>query len=281
LLGFLGACAPLAVAAALTAAIGCSGPRAVAVTASTLAGADTLTGVDWLRVPAPADRALFAAVARPAGQGPFPVLVFLHGTHGFAREYVRLARDLAREAGLVTVAGCWFAAGQGAGTRFVTSLDCPDAPAMPAAATAEALGSVGALVAAARALPGVRPDRVAILGQSRGGGAALHYVLERGGVRAAVLNSTGYPPEVVDRAGEVSAPLLIVHGTADNPADGGSARTAIERARAFEAALRAAGRPVEVLYFEGGRHNGLFADSAQYDATLRRIATFLRSRLFN
>jgi dipeptidyl aminopeptidase/acylaminoacyl peptidase len=36
-----------------------------------------------------------------------------------------------------------------------------------------ALERVGALVAAVRALPGVRPDRVALFGHSRGGGAAL------------------------------------------------------------------------------------------------------------
>jgi len=63
---------------------------------------------------------LSAAVARPPGKGPFPVIVLLHGTHGFAREYVRLAHDLARTSGVVAVAGFWFAGGQGEGRRFVT-----------------------------------------------------------------------------------------------------------------------------------------------------------------
>jgi acetyl esterase/lipase len=52
----------------------------------------------------------------------------------------------------------------------------------------------------------------------------------------------------------------MMHGTADAPADGGWARGAIERARAFELALRQAGRPVDVKYYERGKHNGIFTD---------------------
>ena len=241
------------------------------------AGAEGLAGVEWVRVPTPGGK-LTAAVARPPGTGPFPALVLLHGSHGFAREYVRLAQDLARECGVVAVAGCWFKGGQGAGRQFVTPIACPDAPEMPAAASDEALEIVDALMTAVRDLPGVRGDRIALFGQSRGGGAALHYVFERGGVWVAVLNSTGYPQEVVDRAGAVSAPLLLLHGKADSPTDGGSERTAVDRARKFEDALRREGKPVKAVYFDGG-HNGLFADAKQYDESVRLIAAFLREYL--
>jgi hypothetical protein len=64
-------------------------------------------------------------------------------------------------------------------------------------------------------------------------------------VWVAVLNSTGYPQEVVDRAGAVSAPLLLLHGKANSPTDGGSERTAVDRARKFEDALRRDGKPVK------------------------------------
>lgn len=50
---------------------------------------------------------MLAAVARPLGAGPFPVVVVLYGTHGFARQYIELAQDLAR-GGVLAVAGCWF-----------------------------------------------------------------------------------------------------------------------------------------------------------------------------
>jgi dienelactone hydrolase len=203
-------------------------------------------------------------------------VLILHGSHGFAEEYVRLARDLARS-GVVAVAACWFEGGVGVGARFVKSLPCPDAPPI-VRVTPAALDRIDALVAAVRALPGVRPDRVALFGHSRGGGAALMYALGAGGVRALVLNSTGYPPEVVARAPDVAAPILLLHGTRDDPVDGGSALTAVDRARAFEAALRAAGKEVDATYFEAG-HNDLFASAAQYDATVRRIRAFLRQQL--
>jgi hypothetical protein len=36
---------------------------------------------------------ILVAVARPSGEGPFPTILLLHGSHGFAQEYVRLAQD--------------------------------------------------------------------------------------------------------------------------------------------------------------------------------------------
>lgn len=239
------------------------------------AGAEAFEGVEWVRVPTP-DGTFILAVVRPSGSGPFPVLVILHGTHGFAREYVRLAQDVAREGGVVAVAGCWFAGGEGTGRRFVTPIDCPDAPAISAHWSPQALASVSALVAAARELPGVRSDRVALFGHSRGGGGALHYVVERGGVRAAVINSAGYDEIVTQRVSAVSAPLLLLHGRKDGPADGtgGNAVTAFEKALAFESALRKAGKPVEAWYFDA-HHNGLFTDATQYDETVRLVVGFV------
>lgn len=250
-------------------------------------GADTITGVAWIRVAVRGGGALAAAVARPAGAGPFPVVVVLHGSHGFAREYVRLARDLARDANVVAVAGCWFTGGAAAGARFVTPIACPEAPPMSVSISADARWAdareaVDALVGAARALPGVRSDRVALVGHSRGAGTALQYAQALGearGVRAAVLNSAGYPDDVLARARAVGVPILIIHGTADAPGDGGSAYTAVGRARAFEAALRAARKDVDAVYVDGGGHDGLFASAAQYDASVTRIAAFLRRRL--
>ncbi|HTK86403.1 MAG TPA: hypothetical protein VL329_01665, partial [Nitrospiraceae bacterium] len=53
-------------------------------------GAD-VTGVQWMQVSAPDVGVLVAAIARPSGNGPFPSVLVLHGSHGFAQEYVRLA----------------------------------------------------------------------------------------------------------------------------------------------------------------------------------------------
>ena len=151
---------------------------------------------------------------------------------------------------------------------------------MSSASSPAALEAVDALVQAVRTLPGVRPDRVAIFGHSRGGGAALHYILGAGAVQAAVLNSAGYPQELSKGAPAVKVPILMLHGVADSPADGGSALTNVQMARNFEAALRRAGKPVEATYYEGG-HIGIFTSAAQYDDEVQRIVAFLRRYLVN
>lgn len=241
------------------------------------AGTDTL-GVQWVKVAAPGLGVMLAAVARPPGAGPFPTVILLHGSHGFAQEYVQLARDFAR-GGLLAVAPCWFSGGRGAGSRFITPIGCPDAPPMPNASSSEAMQTVDALVQAARALPDARPDRAGLFGHSRGGGATLNYILGPGKVRAAVINSAGYPRELADLASQLKVPILMLHGTADSPADGGSAFTNIRMARDFEAALRRAGKPVEARYYEGGGHNDIFTSSTQYHDEVQRTVAFLQRHL--
>lgn len=277
--------ASAAVAVACGACASAGAPGSMLRVAVAPVGTDTITGVEWMRVAVPGGGALSAAVARPVGVGPHPVLVILHGTHGFAREYVGLARDLAREAGVIAIAACWFAGRRGAGVERVTPIECPEAPPIPSTGmTPEALVVVDALVGAARALPGVRPDRVALLGHSRGAVAAVHYAIERGsagrgareGLHAVVLNSGAYPPELVARAAALSIPALLLHGTADGPAEGGSEMTTVARARAFEAALLAARKVVKGEYFDDARHSALFYNADQRARSLRHIADFLR-----
>jgi dienelactone hydrolase len=152
--------------------------------------------VQWVKVAVPGLGVMLAAVARPPGAGPFPTVILLHGSHGFAQEYVRLAQDLSG-GGLLAVAACWFQGGGGAGARFITPIGCPpESPPMPDASSPEAMQTVDALVQAARTLPGARPDRIGLFGHSRGGRATLTYILRVGNVQAAVLNSAGYPSQL-------------------------------------------------------------------------------------
>jgi len=227
----------------------------------------------WVNVAAPGLGVMLAAVARPRGAGPFPTIVLLHGTHGFAHEYVRLAQDLASRGDVLAVAACWFRGSAGSGTRFITPIVCPDAPPLSPPASPESLQALTALIQAVRTLPGANPGRVGLFGHSRGAAPIMSYIVSAGDVRAAILNSAGYPAGL---STEVKAPILILHGTADSPADGGVAVTNIQMAHDFEAKLRAAGKPVEAVYYEGGRHNDIFTSSAQYSDEVEKMVAFLR-----
>src|SRR5262249_54434877 len=154
-----------------------------------------------------------------------------------------------------------FRGSAGSGARFVTPIGCPEAPLMPAASSPEAMQTLDVLVKAARTLPGVRQDKIGLFGHSRGGGPILNYIVRSGHVQAAALNSAGYPDSP---SPDVRAPILIWHGTADSPADGGVAVTNVQMARNFEAKLRTAGNPVDAVYYDGGRHNDIFSSATQY-----------------
>jgi len=138
---------------------------------------------------------------------------------------------------------------------------------------------VEVLVRVVRSLPRARAQKIGLLGHSRGGAAALNYLLERGDVQAVALNSTGYSPKAIELVARVTAPILMLHGTADSPDDGGAASTSIEKAREFEAKLQMAGKPVEAVYYEGGRHNGIFTDATQYRDEVQRILSFFLEHL--
>lgn len=238
-----------------------------------------IDSISWLRVPTDSG-VVHAAIAIPKGTGTFPAIIILHGTHGFAEEYLKLARRMA-ENGIVGIAACWFAGRKGEGTRFITPIDFPDAPPLIDAPDQDrfrlARVTIDSLIKKVSALPYVRKDHLAVFGHSRGGGAALNYALAHPeNIQGIILNSAGYPAEVTKRAVDLKVPVLILHGTNNSPADGGSALSNIEMARKFEDALRTNNKKVEVKYYEGSGHNSIFSDSKQFDDTVKRITAFLQ-----
>ena len=82
---------------------------AVTVTATTAPPGVNVPGARWIKVVGAGGLATneqIAAVLRPAGPGPFPLVVELHGALGLKDVDVEFAAQLAA-AGFITIAGCW------------------------------------------------------------------------------------------------------------------------------------------------------------------------------
>jgi dipeptidyl aminopeptidase/acylaminoacyl peptidase len=123
--------------------------------------------------------------------------------------------------------------------------------------------------------PGVRADRLALVGHSRGAGVSQQYLLAEGDVQASVLHSSGYTLQPWQRAAEFNVPILIMHGTDDSFGE----NTRFGFARGFEMALRANKKPVETAYCEGCDHNTFFTNATQRDDELKKMSDFLHRHL--
>lgn len=210
----------------------------------------------------------------PAGKAKGGV-VLLHGTHGFAKEYLALGQSLAKS-GYAVAVPCWFSPGRGAGLSRITPLECPPAtPGLIAGDSAQAAARIDAVLDAAVAVTGVCRSAFALFGQSRGAVAALFYAQSSRRPAGLILNSSAYPPELFPHAGSPVSPLFVIHGARDAPDDGGSAMTSITRAEAFVTAMKGQKRSVQYKRFELGGHSSLFTSASQRRETLRLAIRFL------
>lgn len=122
------------------------GTALLILTMPTHGGARTDPPLERREVAAPEGGKLLMTIARPRAQGARPAVIILHGTHGFADEYVRLAQELASR-GIVGIAVRWFPPGQGKGMRFVTPRACPGStPPLTDGATPDGQARIAALV---------------------------------------------------------------------------------------------------------------------------------------
>lgn len=227
------------------------------------------SSAQWIEVVAPNSRKLLAAVYRPQGAGPFPVVAVLHGSSGFEPAYLSLAEDLAR-GGFIVVVGCWFSGsfGRGATTDVVP---CPDAPAF-GGANLDTIGYALALVEAAATQPGARADRVGLFGHSRGAQAALLITSTVGRVQAVVASAGAGSGGAIDTppltlVAGLQAPVLLLHGTADRTVD-------VQHSRAYTEEARALGKTVEAHYYEGADHPLPFLRTTRQDVRQRAIGYF-------
>ena len=100
-----------------------------------------------------------------------------------------------------------------------------------------------------------------------------------GDTQAVALNSSSYRSLPIDMVPKLKAPVLILQGTDDSPDDGGGATTDIEMAHNFGMVLQEAGKEVEAVYYEGGRHNSIFTSATQRDDEIQKMRAFFLRHL--
>jgi dienelactone hydrolase len=230
-------------------------------------------GAQWIEVDTPDGHVILAAVFYPQGTGPFPVVVWLHGTYGFQLSDVVMARDLAKF-GFIGVAAGWFG-GHYTGIEVVTPIT-PGADAIIWSNGPYILGSadytlvdrIRSLASTMRTLPKARTNRFGLIGHSRGSAISIATAAMYPVDIQAVVALAGYPN--VDFAG-LRAPVLILHGTADQT-------VSVEQGRACETTLRNLGKTVESYYYEGAPHT-FPQDPRWHDDMLQRATTFFTKYL--
>ncbi len=222
----------------------------VGLIAIVVAGVAALVAIDGLSGPARLDAItntritnargpeIRAFVARPAKAGTFPAVIMLHEFWGLTKEMTAKAQALADE-GYVVIAPDVY---RGSATSLVPRAIFQVA-SNPGSQIDADLETVFSWLAAQ---PGVKPDRIGIMGFCAGGANSLRYSLTNPRLAATVLF---YGQVIIDpaRLKALSGPVLGIFGEADTsiPLDG---------VRAFEAGLKTAGVPAQVTIYPGQPH---------------------------
>jgi len=199
-----------------------------------------------------------AAVVRPPGPGPFPLVIWFHGGEGFHVGDVTIAAQLTA-AGFMVLVGCWEYTPTGAtvyeGVSY-QNIPCLQGPASFSEA-------VSALIEVGHQLPGLKKHSIGLFGISASGPLVLQYAVTKTDVGAVVVDS---PTGCV--ASKVPVPVLILGGTADLALIGAE--------RSCEQTLRKLGTTVESHFYEGGTHGVTYFDPVHVDARQRTTDFFKR-----
>jgi dienelactone hydrolase len=175
-------------------------------------------------------------LAKPDGSGPFPAVVILHGCAGFFSSYASVADDLRWE-GYVALAI------DSLGPRGI-------ADACVGRFSAQAIDAFAALAYLSKQ-NFVDRSRIAVLGYSMGGGAALMDV-EPDSIGKLFLSSSfaaaiAYYPWCKDRSAIVTSPTMILVGADDD-------WTPAEYCREMVARPRDGGAALDLTIYPGAHH---------------------------
>ena len=124
--------------------------------------------------------------------------------------------------------------------------------------------------------PDVKKDRIGVIGWCMGGRYSLALATEEPGL-AAVVAYYGAPPTDSAAIGRIKAPILGNYGALDQG-------PSPEQVQAFEAAMKTAGKPVDVKVYEGAPHAFAnpnnpwkgYREAAAKDAWARTTAFFAK-----
>lgn len=272
-----------AVAAVLGLALVAASCSALPVTAftriATPGNAAATTDVEWYAAPAALDREVRIALVRAPGDGPHPAILILPGSDGLQDDYIRLAREFAAQ-GFDVAAGCWFAFPD---ATDALRTDCANGPTFNGVSETS-VGAVDALVAATLEATGTTSDRLAIVGYSRGGGAALlraardgatNPIVDIAGMVTGQVQGFGVPlptdVNVVASAASIHAPTMAFHGLDDSI-------VLPTQTLQLTNALQRAGTNVSVHWYPGYNHN-LLNHTATRNDIVARASTWLHQQL--
>jgi carboxymethylenebutenolidase len=179
-----------------------------------------------------------AFLATPEGKGPFPAVIVIQEWWGLDDWVKDQARALARE-GYVALAPDLYRGKVATKQEEAHQL-------MMGLPRDRALRDLHAAFAHLQGRPDVRKNRVGAIGWCMGGMYALALATEEPAL-AAVVAYYGAPPSDAAALAKIKAPVLGNYGGEDKG-------PSPEQVKAFEAAMKAAGKPVDVKIYPGAGH---------------------------
>ena len=198
--------------------------------------------------------------SRPEEDGPWPAVIVIHGSDGFKPNHADICDKLAA-AGLAAFAPTWFA--PGTQRSHWDSLRPEDIPA----AVADFQGRIN-----------VDPERLGLMGFSRGGGLALFLGTQLPNVRA-IVNYFGLtdwagglaelphlplnPADPLDFVRHLPCPVLSFHGNQDTVVP-------VHNTRHLDAACRRFSIPHEPVIYPGVNHSFIWEGGDKHDPAAHR-----------
>lgn len=182
--------------------------------------------------------AIRAYVARPSGEGPFPVVIMIHEWWGLKSEIVGKADALAQD-GYIVVAPDVF---RGNTTSWIPSAIWQ----VVSTPTTQVDSDLDAVMRWIQTQPDADAQRVAIMGFCFGGGTSIRYGVNTADIKATVVfyGSVIQDPALLKN---LNGPVLGIFGGADT-------MIPVSEVQGFEAGLKEAGIPHEITIYEGEPH---------------------------